>query len=78
MFCLCDYELVYAGSISLSGEDYVVAVKAFIESLTLDMTGSEALRLSYSITSVSTTLTEEQVTVTLFGCEFQLIECCFR
>ena len=53
----------FAGSISLSGEDYVAAVIAFIESLTLDMTGSEALRLSYSITSVSTTLTEEQVTV---------------
>ena len=57
--CMC----FFAGSISLSGEDYVTAVIAFIESLTLDMTGSEALRLSYSITSVSTTLTEEQVTV---------------
>ena len=53
----------FAGSISLSGEEYVTAVIAFIESLTLDMTASEALRLSYSITSVSTTLTEEQVTV---------------
>ena len=38
-------------------------VKAFIEALKLDMTGSLALRLSYSITSVSTTLTEEQVSL---------------
>ena len=51
----------FTGSISLSGEEYVTKVKAFIESLKLDMTGSLALRLSYSITSVSTTLTEEQV-----------------
>ena len=53
----------FTGSVSLSGEDYVTAVIAFIESLKLDMTGSQALRLSYSITSVSTTLTEEQVTL---------------
>ena len=39
----------------------MTAVFAFIESLQLDMTGSQALRLSYSLTSVSTTLTEEQV-----------------
>ena len=38
-------------------------VKAFIEALKLDMTGSQTLRLSYSITSVSTTLTEEQVSL---------------
>ena len=41
----------------------MTAVISFIESLTLDMTGSQALRLSYSITSVTTTLTEEQVTL---------------
>ena len=45
----------------MSGEEYVTAVIAFIESLKLDMTGSQALRLSYSITSVTTTLTEVQV-----------------
>ena len=38
-----------------------MAVTAFIKSLELDLTGSQALRLSYSITSISTTLTEEQV-----------------
>ena len=47
--------------VSLSGEEYVLAVTAFIKSLELDLTGSQALRLSYSITSISTTLTEEQV-----------------
>ena len=54
---------VFSGSISLSGEEYVAAVIAFIESLKLDLAGSQALRLSYSITSVTTTLTEEQVKV---------------
>ena len=47
----------------MSGEEYVASVKAFIESLKLDLAGSQALRLSYSITSVTTTLTEEQVKV---------------
>ena len=62
--CLCLNPLLgllFTGSISLSGEKYVTAVIAFIESLEMDMTGSQALRLSYSITSVTTTLTEEQV-----------------
>ena len=54
-----------SGSISLSGEEYVAAVRAFIESLKLDLAGSQALRLSYSITSVTTTLTEEQVKASL-------------
>ena len=53
--------VLFSGSVSLSGEEYVLAVTAFIKSLELDLTGSQALRLSYSITSISTTLTEEQV-----------------
>ena len=53
--------VIFSGSVSLSGEEYVLAVTAFIKSLELDLTGSQALRLSYSITSISTTLTEEQV-----------------
>ena len=55
----------FSGSISLSGEEYVAAVRAFIESLKLDLAGSQALRLSYSITSVTTSLTEEQVKASL-------------
>ena len=54
-----------SGSLTISGEEYLFLVERFVQSLETNLVGSSILTLSHSITSVATTLTEQQVTFSL-------------
>ena len=53
------------GSLTISGEEYVFLVDMFVQSLETNLAGSSILTLSHSISNVATTLTEEQVTLSV-------------
>ena len=61
------------GSLTISGEEYVFLVDMFVQSLETNLAGSSILTLSHSISSVATTLTEEQVT---FSVSTENTNCC--
>merc|ERR1719285_806228 len=51
-----------SGSLTISGEEYLFLIDRFVQSLETNLVGSSILTLSHSISSVATTLTEQQVT----------------
>ena len=61
------------GSLTIPGEEYVFLVDMFVQSLETNLAGSSILTLSHSISSVATTLTEEQVT---FSVSTENTNCC--
>ena len=50
-----------SGSLTIAGEEYLFSVEIFVQSLETNLVGSSILTLSHSISSVATTLTDQQV-----------------
>ena len=53
-----------SGNLLISGEEYVALVAMFVERLEANMVGTSITTLSHSISSVMTTLNEDQVKFT--------------